>query len=50
MGFLEFDPPNAPTHFSGFRHGHSGSDRSWASPEDQDTFFSDFSVAITQKL
>ncbi|RDX47443.1 hypothetical protein OH76DRAFT_780643 [Lentinus brumalis] len=27
-----------------------GSDSSWASPKDQDVYFSDFSVAITEKL
>ncbi|CAL1703289.1 unnamed protein product [Somion occarium] len=27
-----------------------GSDSSWASPKDQDVFFADFSVAVTQKL
>ena len=35
------------THFS---HHRIGSDQSWASPQDQDAYFSDFSVAITQKL
>ena len=27
-----------------------GSDSSWATPKDQNTFFGDFSVAITEKL
>ncbi len=27
-----------------------GSDSSWATPKDQDVFFSDFSVAITKKF
>ena len=28
----------------------AGSDSSWASPTDQDVYFSDFSVAITEML
>ncbi|CAL1703287.1 unnamed protein product [Somion occarium] len=33
-----------------FQTFFGGSDTSWASPKDQDAYFSDFSVAITQKL
>jgi len=38
------------TFFSRFSHDDTGGDGSWASPKDQDVYFSDFSVAITQKL
>lgn len=45
--FLDSTPPAYPLIS---RAWQTGSDKCWASPEDQDAYFSDFSAAITQKL